>query len=288
MVFGIVALLVLLLGSNAVFVIKETERGVMLQFGEIVREDLSPGLHFKVPLVNAVRKFDGRILTADSRPERFLTLEKKALIVDSFAKWRVAVTPRFYEATNGEEERAASLLMQRINDGLRNQVASRTVYDVVSGERDLLMENITRELSVMALEELGVELVDIRVKRIDLPQDVSASVYRRMNAEREKEARELRSQGRELAEGIQAAADREVTVIEANAYREAERLRGEGDAIATGMYAEAFGSDPEFYRFTRSLRAYVDSFRGKNDLLLLDPDSDFFRYLNSATGDKRD
>jgi membrane protease subunit HflC len=288
MVVAIVALLAFLLGSNAVFVVRETERGVMLRFGEIVREDLNPGLHFKVPFVNAVRKFDGRIMTADSRPERFLTLEKKALIVDAFAKWRVSVTPRFYEATNGEEARAEALLMQRINDGLRNQVASRTVYDVVSGERDQLMENITRDLSVMALEELGVELVDIRVKRIDLPTDVSTSVYRRMNAEREKEARELRSQGRELAEGIQAAADREVTVIEANAYREAERIRGEGDALATAMYSEAFGKDPEFYRFTRSLRAYVDSFQGKGDLLLLDPDSDFFRYMNSVSGKRKD
>ena len=197
----------------------------------------------------------------------------------------MADTAKFYTATNGEESRAAGLLSQRVNDGLRNQVAIRTIQEVVSGERDQLMEIITRQLDEVARRELGVEIVDVRVKQIDLPPEVSESVYRRMNAEREKEARERRSQGQELAEGIRAAADREVTVIRANAYREAERIRGAGDAEATRIYADAFGQDPEFYSFTRSLRAYQDSFGGNSDVLVMDPDSDFFRYLKSSRGE---
>ncbi|MEM6543487.1 MAG: protease modulator HflC [Pseudomonadota bacterium] len=274
------------LGSNSLYVIKETERGVLLRFGEVVDPDLQPGLHVKIPFVNNVRKFDGRVLTVDSQPERFFTQEQKALIVDSYAKYRIADTATFYTATSGDDSRAASLLAQRINDGLRNQVATRTIQEVVSGERDLLMETITKELDEVARTELGVEVVDVRVKQIDLPPDVSESVYRRMNAEREKEARERRSQGQELAEGIRAAADREVTVIRANAYREAEQIRGEGDAEATRVYADSFGQDPEFYAFTRSLRAYQDSFQGSGDVLLVEPDSDFFRYLKDATGGK--
>jgi len=236
--------------------------------------------------VNNVRKFDGRILTVDSSPERFFTQEKKALIVDSYAKFRVTDTAKYYTATNGEENRAAGLLAQRINDGLRNQVAVRTVQEVVSGQRDQLMLAITAQLNEVANEELGVEVIDVRVKKIDLPPDVSESVYRRMNAEREKEARELRSEGKELAEGIRAAADREVTVIEANAFRDAEIVRGNGDAEATRIYAEAFNQDPEFYSFTRSLQAYRDTFNEGSDVMLLQPDSEFFKYLrNPNSGD---
>jgi membrane protease subunit HflC len=231
-----------------------------------------------------VRKFDGRVLTVDSTPERFFTQEKKALIVDSYAKFKVSDTAKFYTATNGEEMRAMALLAQRINDGLRNQVAIRTIQEVVSGERDELMEALTEELTIVAQEGLGVEVVDVRVKQIDLPPDVSESVYRRMNAEREKEAREHRSQGQELAEGIRAAADREVTVLKANAYRDAELIRGEGDAKATGIYADAFDNDPEFYSFTRSLRAYQDAFQGNGDIMLVQPDSEFFRYLKDSKG----
>ena len=278
------SMLLVFIASNSLYVIKETERGVLLRFGEVVNPDIKPGIHVKIPFVNNVRKFDGRILTVDSQPERFFTQEQKALIVDSYAKYRIADTARFYTATSGDDSRAAGLLAQRINDGLRNQVATRTIQEVVSGERDQLMETITRQLDEVARQELGVEVVDVRVKQIDLPPDVSDSVYRRMNAEREKEARERRSQGQELAEGIRAAADREVTVIGANAYREAEQIRGEGDAEATRIYADAFGQDPEFYAFTRSLRAYQESFNGSGDILLLEPDSDFFRYLKDASG----
>ncbi|MEM6485966.1 MAG: protease modulator HflC [Pseudomonadota bacterium] len=282
--FTLIAALLALLASNSLYVIKETERGVLLRFGEVVNPDISTGLHVKIPFVNSVRKFDGRVLTVDSNPERFFTQEQKQLIVDSYAKYRIADVATFYTATNGNVSNAATLLSQRINDGLRNQVAIRTIQEVVSGERDQLMENITKQLDSVARSELGVEMVDVRVKRIDLPSDVSESVYRRMNAEREKEARERRSQGQELAEGIRAAADREVTVIRANAYREAERIRGEGDAESTRVYAEAFDQDPEFYSFTRSLRAYQDSFQGSGDVLLVEPDSDFFRYLKDPKG----
>ncbi|MBM70952.1 MAG: HflC protein [Haliea sp.] len=284
MTWLLVAALSLFVLSNTVFVVKETERAVMLQFGEVVNPDIKPGLHVKVPFVNNVRKFEARLLTVDSTPERFFTQEKKALIVDSYAKFRVADTAKFYTATNGEEARASALLGQRINDGLRNQVAVRTIQEVVSGQRDQLMEALTEELSEVALEEYGVEVLDVRVKQIDLPPDVSESVYRRMNAEREKEAREHRALGQELAEGIRAAADREVTVLEANAYRDAQLIRGEGDALATNIYAEAFNSNPEFYSFTRSLRAYRESFQNSGDIMLIQPDSDFFRYLKDSEG----
>jgi membrane protease subunit HflC len=284
LVYSLLTAFVLFIANNALYVIKETEKGVLLRFGEVVNPDIKPGLHVKVPFVNNVRKFDGRVLTVDAQAERFLTQEKKALVVDSYAKFRVIDTARFYTATNGEVQRAMGLLAQRINDGLRNQVGIRTIQEVVSGERDQLMRNITIELNQVAAAELGVEVVDVRVKKIDLPPDVSDSVYRRMNAEREKEAREHRSQGQELAEGIRAAADREVTVILSEAYRDAETIRGEGDAEATRVYAEAFGADPEFYSFTRSLRAYQDSFQGSGDILLLKPDSDFFRYLKNPQG----
>ncbi len=284
MTMSLIVGLVLFVLGNSLYIIKETERAVLLQFGEVVNPDIQPGLHIKIPFVNNVRKFDGRVLTVDAQPERFLTQEKKAVIVDSFAKFRVADTAKFYTATNGEEARAMGLLAQRINNGLRNQVAARTIQEVVSGERDQLMEDLTKELNELALTELGIVVIDVRVKQIDLPPDVSESVYRRMNAEREKEAREHRSQGQELAEGIRAAADREVTVLRANAYREAEELRGSGDAEATRVYAEAFGKDPEFYSFTRSLQAYQNAFQGNGDIMLLQPDSESFRYLKDPKG----
>ncbi len=280
----LLAVAVLFVASNSLFVIKETERAVLLQFGEVVNPDIPPGLDWKIPFVNNVRRFDGRILTVDSPPERFFTQEQKALMVDSYAKFRVSDTAKYYTATSGDESRARRLLAQRINDGLRNQVAVRTIQEVVSGERDELMADLMAGLDQLTQDELGVVLIDVRVKQIDLPDDVSDSVYRRMNAEREKEAREHRSQGQELAEGIRAAADREVTVIKANAYRDAEEIRGEGDAEATRVYADAFNQDPEFYSFTRSLRAYQDSFQGSGDMLLLQPDSEFFRYLKDPKG----
>ena len=272
--------------SNAVYVISETQRGVLLRFGEVVKTDLTPGLHFKTPFVNSVRKFDGRILTVDSTPERFFTQEQKQLIVDSYAKFRVVDTAKYYTATSGEEFRAAALLSQRINDDLRNQVAGRSVQEVVSGERDQLMEAVKARLNETVLTELGVEVIDARVKKIDLPNEVSQSVYRRMNAEREKEARELRSEGKEIAEGMRAEADRKVTVIEAEAVRDAEIIRGDGDATATRIYADSFNRDPEFYAFTRSLNAYQQTFANGSDIMLLQPDSQFFQYLRDPKAGK--
>lgn len=272
--------------SNAVYVISETQRGVLLRFGEVVKTDLTPGLHFKTPFVNSVRKFDGRILTVDSTPERFFTQEQKQLIVDSYAKFRVVDTAKYYTATSGEEFRAAALLSQRINDDLRNQVAGRSVQEVVSGERDQLMEAVKARLNETVLSELGVEVIDVRVKKIDLPNEVSQSVYRRMNAEREKEARELRSEGKEIAEGMRAEADRKVTVIEAEAVRDAEIIRGDGDATATRIYADSFNRDPEFYAFTRSLNAYQQTFANGSDIMLLQPDSQFFQYLRDPKAGK--
>lgn len=282
---GIVVLLAIaLLAAMSIFIVKETERAVLLRFGEIVRPDIPPGLHFKIPFVNSVRLFDARILTVDSRPERFLTLEKKAVIVDSYAKWRVADVSTFYTATNGEESRARGLLAQRINTGLRNQFGERTIREVVSGERDLLMTELTGNLNKIAQTEFGIEVIDIRVKRIDLPEEVSESVYQRMNTERARLARELRSEGNELAEGIRADADRRRTILKAEAYREAERIRGEGDAKSAAIYAAAFNKDSEFYAFTRSLEAYRQSFSSKADIMLLEPTNDFFKYLNKQLG----
>lgn len=268
--------------SSTLFVVKETERAVKLQFGEVVEADIRPGLHWRVPVMHKIRKFDARILTMDANPVRFLTLDKKSLIIDSFAKWRIVDVERYYTATNGEEARTYALLSQRINDGLRNEVGVRDMHEVVSGRRDELMEDLTAKLNALALKELGVEVVDIRVKQVDLPTDVRHSVYDRMKTERQQEAREHRARGKELAEGIKASADREKVIIESSAYSQAEKTRGEADAQAAAIYAEAYNQDREFYAFWRSLNAYQQSFSDKSDVLLIKPDSDFFRYLNHS------
>ena len=270
--------------SNTLFIIKETERGVMLKFGKVVKNDLQPGLQWKMPWVEEVRKFDGRVLTLDSRPERFLTVEKKGMIVDSYAKWRIKDVGKYYTSTNGEESRSERLLAQRINEGLRNQFAQRSLHEVVSGERDELMSALLIQLNAVANTELGIEVVDVRVKRIDLPDQVSESVFNRMASEREREAREHRSKGKEQAEVIRADADRQRTILEAEAYRDSELIRGEGDALASSIYSAAYNKDPEFYSFVRSLNAYQKTFQSKSDILLIDPDSDFFRYLKDSSG----
>jgi membrane protease subunit HflC len=263
-------------------VIRETDRAVLLTFGEVTNDNVAPGLHFKVPGMHAVRRFDGRIQTLEITTESYLTAEKNYLEVDSFAKWRVANNALYYTTTGGDENGARNLLVQRINTGLRNQFGTRTVHEVVSGERDLLMEQLTSTLIARAQEELGIEVVDVRVKKIDLPDNVSDSVFQRMNTERQEEAQQLRSTGYEVAEGIRADADRQQIVIQAEAYRDSERIRGEGDAQAAAIYAAAFGKDPEFYEFVRSLNAYQATFADESDLLLLGPDSDFFKYLKES------
>ena len=268
--------------SNTLFVVKETERAVMLRFGELVNSDIASGLHVKIPWVNTVRKFDARIQTEDATPQRFLTLEQKALDVDSYAKWRIVDVGQFYVSTRGNVGTAGSLLAQRINDGLRDQIGARTLIEVVAGERDQLMLDLTAELNEATASDIGIEVIDVRVKRIDLPDDVRSSVYDRMITERNREAQEIRSRGDELAIGIRADADRQVVIYEAEAYRDAERIRGEGDAEATSIYADAYTKDEEFYAFTRSLNAYRETFSTKNDVLLLDPDSDYFKYLKDG------
>lgn len=264
---------------NSIYIVYQTEKAVLLQFGKIQNPDVKPGLHFKVPLMNQVRKFDGRLLTLESPIQRILTKEKKAVMVDAYAKWRVADAEHFYTATSGIRQIADDRLSQRLITALANQFGTRTLHEVVSGERDLLMADITKSLNGMAQKELGIEVVDVRVKAIDLPKEVYRSVFDRMSSEREREAREHRAKGRELAEGIRADADRQKRVILADAYREAEEVHGDGDAKAAAIYAAAYNQDAEFYAFYRSLGAYRESFSSKSDVLVLDPSSDFFRYL---------
>ena len=281
-IISALSLIAVIIISQSIYVVSEIERAVKLRFGEIVEFDVQPGLHFKWPIVNSVKYFDGRILTLDAVPQRYLTSEKKALMVDSFIKWRIKDVAKYFTTTGGDEERAKRLLSQRVDTGLRNEFGVRTVKEVVSGERDQLMNSLTSMLDKIAQEELGVEVIDLRVKRIDLPLEVSESVYNRMRTERERLARELRAQGNEVAEKIRATADKDKTIILADAYREAEETRGNGDAKATATYAEAYSKDPEFYDFTRSLKAYQATFQSKGDILLIDPDSDFFKYLNNS------
>ena len=279
----IILILTVAVATQALYVVNETERAVKLRFGEIVQFDVSPGLHFKWPILNSVRKFDARILTLDAPPQRYLTSEKKALMVDSFVKWRVKDVAKFYTTSGGDEDRLNRLLAQRVDTGLRNEFGVRTVKEVVSGERDQLMTSLTSNLDRVAQSELGVEIIDLRVKKIDLPQEVSESVYNRMRTERERLARELRAEGTEIAVEIRAKADKERTIILADAYKIAEETRGDGDAIATATYAGAYSRDPEFYDFTRSLKAYQATFENKGDILLINPDSDFFKYLDKSS-----
>lgn len=275
--------LLVLVGSQSLYVVNETQVAIKLKFGEVVAADLQPGIHFKIPLIEKVKRFDARVLTLDTPSSRFLTSGKKYAIVDSFAQWRVIDVNAYYKATSGNYKQATDLLAALLNKALRDEIASRTLHEVVSGERDSLMSKLTTDLDKQSRKELGIEIIDVRIKAIDLPEDLSRSVYSRMSAERAREAREYRSQGKELSEGIEADADRQVVVINAEAYRKAELLRGEGDAEATSIYAKAYNKDPEFYAFTRSLKAYTESFKN-NDILLLQPDNDFFRYMQGAKG----
>ena len=281
-IISALSLIAVIIISQSIYVVSEIERAVKLRFGEIVEFDVQPGLHFKWPIVNSIKYFDGRILTLDAVPQRYLTSEKKALMVDSFIKWRIKDVAKYFTTTGGDEERAKRLLSQRVDTGLRNEFGIRTVKEVVSGERDQLMNSLASSLDAIAQQELGVEVIDLRVKKIDLPFEVSDSVYNRMRTERERLARELRAQGNEVAEKIRATADKDKTIILADAYREAEETRGLGDAKATATYAEAYTKDPEFYDFTRSLKAYQATFQSKGDILIIDPDSDFFKYLNNS------
>ena len=284
LVLTVLGLLAVLLASDAVYTVKETQRAVLLRFGALEQSNISPGLHFKLPLADDVKIFDGRMLTLDSPEERFFTKEKEPLIVDAYVKWQISEVDRYYRATSGDEFNAQSRLEERVKTGLRAKISTREMQEVVSGEREELMEELTRELDVTMLEEFGVHVRDVRVKRIELPPEVSSNVFQRMNAERDVLARELRASGREQALGIRADADRQAIVIRADAMRESEQIKGGGDATAAAIYADAYEADPEFYEFTRSLTAYRRAFSNKDDVLVIDPSSDFFRYLGDRSG----
>lgn len=278
-------LLAIIVAANSLYIVNEFERGVELRLGRVSNADIPPGLHVKVPFVDSVKKFDGRLMTLDAPAEPILTVEKKTVDVDSYAKWRILDVKKFYTATNGEIDRARSLLSQRINEELRNQFALRSLHEVVSGQRDELMLAIKDELNKFSNTSLGIEVVDVRVKRIDLPVEVSGPVFERMRAERELEAAQHRAEGEKMAKITRADADRQARVERAKAYRDAEKLKGEGDAKAADTYAKAYTQDPEFYAFVRSLEAYRATFAQKQDVMLVDPASDFFRYFKSANGD---
>lgn len=278
----IAAVVLAIVAWNSFYIVSQTERAVMLRFGKVVQADVQPGLHMKIPYVNQVRKFDARLMTLDAPTQRFLTLEKKAVMVDAYAKWRVKDAERFYTATSGMKQIADERLSRRLESGLRDQFGKRTLHEVVSGERDALMADITASLNRMAIKELGIEVVDVRVKAIDLPKEVNRSVFDRMSTEREREAREHRAKGNELAEGIRADADRQRRVLLAEAYREAEETRGDGDAQAAAIYSKAYSQDADFYAFHRSLQAYRESFSSKSDVMVLDPKNEFFRYLDKS------
>lgn len=278
----IAALLVLVIGSGSVFIVDEREYVALFQFGEIKRADYEPGIYPKFPFVQNIRRFDRRLLTLDNRPERFLTSEKKNVVVDFYVKWRIKDVVAFYRATQGRETVALERLSDIIRKGLRSEFGKRTIQEAVSGERSEIMQTLT----VSANEQvggLGIEVADVRVQRIDLPENVSESVYERMRSERKRVAADLRAKGAEAAEKIRAEADAEREVILANAYKEAEELRGEGDAKSADIYAKAYGKNKEFYSFYRSLEVYRDAWQDSSDMLVLEPDGEFFKYFNPAS-----
>ena len=278
--FLLVVALFFVLGSS-LYTVNETQTAIKLRLGEIVSVEYEPGLKFKMPFVNNVVKFDNRIQTLDAPAERFLTGEKKNVIVDSYVKWRIVDAEKFYTSTGGSIAKANSNLTQIIKTGLKSEFSKRTIVDVVSGERAEIMENIAK-LAKSDGGEFGISVIDVRIKRIDLSQEVSNSVYRRMQAERERVSKDFRSKGAEEAEIIRAAADRERTIILANAYRDSEKIRGEGDATSANNYAKAYSQNSSFYSFYRSLESYNKSFNNQNDILVLNPNTEFFRHFNPS------
>lgn len=276
----LIALVVL--AASSLYIVDQRQLAILFQLGEVVDVKTSPGLYFKIPLAQNVRYFDSRILTMDTaEPERFITSEKKNVLVDLFVKWRIVDVKQYYVSVRGDEMLAQTRLAQTVNSSLRDEFGNRTVHDVVSGERDKIME-IMRQKADADARKIGVEVVDVRLKRVDLPQEVSESVYRRMEAERKRVANELRSTGSAESEKIRADADRQREVILAEAYRKAQEAKGEGDAKASAIYAAAFQPNPEFYAFYRSLEAYKQSFKNKSDMLVLEPSSEFFKYLRNS------
>lgn len=282
MFFAVIVVIIGITGFSSLFVVNQWETALKLRLGEIIDADYEPGLHFKLPIVNNVVKFDSRIQTLDSRPERFITAEKKFVIVDSYAKWRIANVAQYYRSTGGSSAKTSRLLSERINTALRDEFGVRTIQEVISGDRTEIMELLSKNADEQA-SALGVEIVDVRVKKIDFPTEVSSSIFDRMRTERERVARELRAQGAEQAERIRADAERQRTEILAEAYRDSEVIRGEGDATAAETYANAFEQNADFYSFWRSLTAYRDVFASGGDMMVLEPDSEFFKFMNQKS-----
>jgi modulator of FtsH protease HflC len=279
---AILAALLLLLGLNSMFVVNEGENALLLQFGRIVRTDYQPGLHFKLPLVQQAVTFDNRILSMDAPPERYFTSEKKSVNVDFYVKWRIADNAAYYRATSGDQNQAVQRLTPIVKDALRFEFNSRTLQDLIAGGRKDITERVRQQTDAAAGRNLGIEVLDVRIKRIDLPDEVSESVYKRMRAERLQLANELRFTGQEQGETIQADADRQGQVLRADADSAAAKVRGEGDAQAAAIYAQAYGQDPEFFAFYRSLEAYKKSFADGKGVLVLKPDAEFLRYFNDG------
>lgn len=283
---SIIVVTIFFLGSSAIYIVDERQQAILFQLGEVIDVKTEPGLYFKIPVAQNVRYFEKRILTMDTEePERFITSEKKNVLVDLFVKWRIIDVKQYYISVRGDESLAQTRLAQTINASLRDEFGNRTVHDVVSGERDMIME-IMRQKADSDARSIGVEVVDVRLKRVDLPQEVSESVYRRMEAERKRVANELRSTGAAESEKIRADADKQREIILAEAYREAQKTMGDGDSQASATYAAAFQKDPEFYAFWRSIDAYKQSFKNKSDMMVLEPTSDFFKYLKNPAVSK--
>ena len=281
--FGFVVLaIVVVVISLSTFVVHERELAIKFKLGEIVTSDYEPGLYFQIPIINNIKKFDSRILTMDTPSERFLTAEKKNVIVNSFVKWRISDPKTFYTATAGDERQAIARMASIINNELKGQIASKTMREVISGERAAIMQQVTDNAGVK-INDFGIELIDVRVKKVELPDEVSNNVYRRMATERQTVAREFRSRGEEKAKQIRANADRQRVEILAEAYRKSEETRGEGDALAAKTYADAFNQDKDFYSFYRSLKAYETSFGNNGDMIILSPDSDFFKFFKDSS-----
>jgi membrane protease subunit HflC len=275
---AIIALLSIVTITSAFYAVDERQKVIVVRFGQILRHDDTPGLHWKAPFIDDARYFDSRVLTMDADPQPFLTREKKYVIVDSFVKWRVMDARQYYLTVGGQETEARRRLEQVINSGLRDEFGKRDVQSVISTERGKIMQILT-EYADREARRFGIHVLDVRLQRVDLPDEVSQSVYQRMKAERSRIANELRAQGEEAAEKIRANAERQREVLLADAYRQAERIRGEGDGRATTVYAESFGRYPEFFAYYRSLNAYKESFKDKDDIMIVDPSSDFFKYM---------
>ena len=282
MMWTILAVIVVAIGSSTVYYVDEREKAIVFQFGEIVRSNDEPGIHFKAPLINNVKFFDARVQTMDSDPELYLTREKKNLVVDSFVKWRITNASDYYTRLGGLVSNARNRLAQRVNDALRSEFGNRSVQQVISGDRVEIMD-VVRQLTNEETASLGIEVLDVRLKRVDLDPDISERVYQRMEAERSRVAKDLRARGAEAAERIRADADRDRAIILAEARQAAQEVKGQGDAQATAIYADAFTRDREFYRMYRSLNAYRNTFATPDNLLVIEPDSEFFRYFNQAS-----